>query len=176
MGFISNPSNTYSTANKCLAAIIDDNVEYSKCLGFTLTEKEKALFIMYWIPKIRFIIASKICSTKKISKLVSHNFKLIYSQTKNFHKITKFFSNCDKFWALLNSDPITDSLNKINKKKCEKSIATYDFSTLYTELSHTKLVDKLSSVTDFALKEGNKSYIRISTNGKAYSARNREES
>ena len=77
---------------------------------------------------------------------------------------------------LLNSDPITDSLNKINKKKCAKSIATYDFSTLYTELSHTKLVDKLSSVTDFALKESNKSYIRISTNGKAYSARNREES
>ena len=168
MGFISNPSNTYSTANKCLAAIIDDNVEYSKCLGFTLTEKEKALFIMYWIPKIRFIIASKICSTKKISKLVSHNFKLIYSQTKNFHKITKFFSNCDKFWALLNSDPITDSLNKINKKKRAEYIATYDFSTLYTKVPLVKLLDELSSTVDFAFYGGKKSYIQISTIQKVF--------
>ena len=44
------------------------DVEYSKCLNFTLTEKGKRLPKMYWIPKMQknvvglwFIIASKLC-------------------------------------------------------------------------------------------------------------------
>ena len=51
-----------------------------------LIEKEKTLPIMYWIPKMQkktvgfcFIIASKLCSTKGISKLMSHLSKIIYS-------------------------------------------------------------------------------------------------
>ena len=43
-------------------------------MGFEITEKEKTLPIMYWIPKMhknptgaRFIIASKKYSTKQIS-------------------------------------------------------------------------------------------------------------
>ena len=57
--------------------------EYTKCLGFKITEKEKATPIMYWIPKMhknqtgaRFIIASETCSTKQISKSASNVFKL----------------------------------------------------------------------------------------------------
>ena len=52
-------------------------------------EKEKDLPIMYWIPKKhktptgkRFIIASKLSSTKKISKAVSSVFKLIHTVSK----------------------------------------------------------------------------------------------
>ena len=36
-----------------------------------------------------------------------------------------------------------------------KSIATFDFSTLYTKLSNDKLVDELSSVIGFAFDGGN---------------------
>ena len=49
-----------------------------------------------------------------------------------------------------------------------KSIATYDFSTLYTKLAHHKLVDELSSIIDSVFEEDNKSYNRISRNGKAF--------
>lgn len=58
---------------------------------------------MYWIPKLhknparsRFIIASKICFKKQISKSVSNVFKLIYAQIENFQKNAKFLSNCNK--------------------------------------------------------------------------------
>ena len=54
-------------------------------MGFKITEKEKTLSVMYWVPKIYenptgapFIIASKTCSTKQISKSVSNVFKLAY--------------------------------------------------------------------------------------------------
>ena len=39
---------------------------------------------------------------------------------------------------------------------------------IYTKLPHDKLVDKLSSVIGFAFRGSNKSYIRISRNGKAF--------
>ena len=118
---------------------------------------------MYLIPKLhknpasfRFIIASKLCSTKKISRLVSHIFKTYFYQTENFHKNAKFLSIYNKFWVLQNSDLIIDSLNKINKKKRIKSITIYEFSILYTKLPHDKLVDKLSSIIDFAFKGSDK--------------------
>ena len=49
-----------------------------------------------------------------------------------------------------------------------KSIATYDFSTLYTKLAHEKLVDELSSIIDSVFEDDNKSYNRISRNWKAF--------
>ena len=61
------------------AVLIDENKEYTKQLGFKVTGKEKTLPIMYCIFKIdknpigaSFIIASKICFRKQISKFVSN--------------------------------------------------------------------------------------------------------
>ena len=57
---------TYCKANKSCDELIDENTEYTKRLGFQVTEKENALPIMNWIPKInqnptgvRFINAFK---------------------------------------------------------------------------------------------------------------------
>ena len=61
---------------------------------------------MFWIAKMHknptgalFIISSKICSSKQISKSVSNVFKLIYSQIEFFYKNDKFLPNYNKFWA-----------------------------------------------------------------------------
>ena len=112
-----------------------------------MTGKEKTLPIIYWIPKMhknptgaRFIIACEICSTKQFSK---------------------FLSNFKKFCVLQTSDAI-------NIKTLAKSIAVYDFSTLYTKRSHDHLKSKLSFMVDFALKRGDKTFIRLSNNGAAY--------
>ena len=55
-------------------------------------------------------------------------------------------------------------------KKRAKSIATYDFSTLYTKPSHYKIKSKLlksASIADFAVKEEDKNFIRLSNNAAA---------
>ena len=59
------------------------------------------------------------------------------------------------------------SLNELNKKRA-KSIATNDFSTPYTKLSHDKLVDEPSSIISFAFNERTKFCIRVSRNVKAF--------
>ena len=81
---------------------------------------------------------------------------------ENFHKNAKFLLNYNKFLVLQNSDPIIQSLNDINKKKRAKSIATYDFPTLYTKLLHDEIKSKLSSILDVAFQGGDKTFISIS--------------
>ncbi len=175
VGSATSDNNTYSPSHKSMDEIIFDNIQYSKKLGLKVDEKDSDLPVMYWTPKMhktpsgcRFIIASKHCSTKSLSKSVSTVFKLIFSQVEKFHKNAKFLSNYNKFWVLQNSDPIIDTLKNINRKKRAKSIATYDFSTLYTKLPHDKLIFQLSKVIDLVFKGGDKHFIRVTDTGHAF--------
>ena len=110
----------YGRVNKSYDELTHENTEYSKCLGLKVTEKGKTKRIMYWIPKIHknvtgvfFFVASKICSTKQISKSTPNVFKLIYSQIETFHKNPKLLTNYNNFSVLQNADPIIQSPNSI---------------------------------------------------------------
>ena len=110
----------------------------------------------------RFIIASKECSTKLLSKNVSKVFKLIYNQIENFHDKSTFYSNYKQFWVVQNSFPVVEKMNKINQKNAARSISTFDFSTLYTKIDHKNLIDVLNSLIDFVFRAGSKKYIDFS--------------
>ena len=80
--------------------IIQDNLEYNTRLKLSNRSKDKSLPIMYWIPKLnknpigsQYIIASKKCLMKPLSKAVSNIFKLIYSQIENSHHKSKSITN-----------------------------------------------------------------------------------
>ena len=97
IGILGSGNETYKKANRSKEEI---NREYSERLSYELTEKEKELPTMYWIPKMlknptkhRFIVASNSCSTKQLSTAVSNTFKLIHRQTENFHRYSKFDAN-----------------------------------------------------------------------------------
>lgn len=183
VGILGNGNDTYVRSDRSKIDIVDENVNYSKRLGVEVSEKDLELPIMYWTPKkhkqptgIRFIIASKHCSSKGISKSISQVFKLIYRQVENFHTRAKFLSNYNKFWVLQNCNPVLESLNRINKKQNAKSISTFDFSTLYTKIPHDKLIKELSDVIDFVFDAGIGKFIVISKNDKAYWSRNKPKS
>ena len=59
-------------------------------------------------------------------------------------------------------------MNKINGKKSAKRISCYDFSTLYTNIPHHTLLDRLNNLVDFAFKGGDKNIISFNYNGSAY--------
>ena len=124
IGILGSGNEIYEKANRSKEEIVDHNREYSERRGgYKLTEKEKELPTMYWIPEMhknptkhRFIVASNSCSTKQLSTAVSNTFKLIHRQTENFHRYSKFDANYNKFWAIQNTDSVPASLNKINGK------------------------------------------------------------
>ena len=94
IGVFGHGNNTYCKANNCCVEIIDESTEYTKRLGFKITDKEKTLPIMYWIPKIHknrtsagFIIASTICSTKKNLNLILMSSSLYTPKLKILMKM-----------------------------------------------------------------------------------------
>ena len=107
IGILDAGNETYEKVNKNQEEIIEDNLEYNARLKLSNGSKDKSLPIMYRISKwykypisSPFIIGSKNCSTKPLSKAISSVVKLIYSHTENFHRKSKFLPNYNKFWVL----------------------------------------------------------------------------
>ena len=86
--------------------------------------------------KSRFIIAAPICSVKPLSKAVTSIFKMFHKQIEAYNKKCQFFTGVNTFWVTLNNQPIIKTINKINQNRRAKCISTFDFSTLYTKISH----------------------------------------
>ena len=168
VGVLDLPSNTYKICNKNIDKVIADNIQICDKFGLKVEEGYDTLPIIYWMPKMhknpsgaRFIVASSKCSTKPLSKNISYIFKLIFDQVQNFHLKTKFYANINCFWVVKNSFPVIEKLDKINKRKGAKCVSTYDFSTLYTKIKHSSLIDKLNEIVDFAFLGGNRESICI---------------
>ena len=169
LGFPNDSTTTYTLNKSNVNEIISSNIDFCEHLGYKTREENKTLPIIYWIPKIhknpvgqRFIIASKHCITKPLSKDVSKVFKLLFRQTRNFHDKSFFYSNYNKFWVVENSTPILDKIHRSNSKTNAKSISTFDFTTLYTKIPHLSLLEVLYKIIDFAFAAGNKKYINVS--------------
>lgn len=86
IGVIGHENKTYCKANESCDELKHENTEYTKCLGFKVTEKQKnhnlctGFLKCIWIQQTYFSIASKICSTKQTSSIsVSNRFKVMYS-------------------------------------------------------------------------------------------------
>ena len=72
-------SNTYSKSLRTLVEINEEAIKFSNLFDIKIEEESEQLPSMYWIPKMnekpvgaRFIIASKKCTTKPLSKIISN--------------------------------------------------------------------------------------------------------
>ena len=107
VGVFGDESDTYTLSHKGKYNIINNNLQFSEKLGFRTIEANKALPIMYWMPKMhytpsraRFIVASAQCSTKPISNVTSKLYKKIFQQIESFHRKSYFYKNYNRFWVV----------------------------------------------------------------------------
>ena len=88
-GVLGNNSKTYEKVINNKTSIINNTVkEINNQFSIKISDDMKALPTPYWLPKMhktptgtRFIIASKQCTVKDLSKKVTSAFKLIYKAT-----------------------------------------------------------------------------------------------
>ena len=174
LGLQGSQSNTYehlqnSNQNEIIA---DHQKHLQEQFGITVPEEMRTLPDIYWLPKLhktpikaRYIIASQQCTVKKLSKEVTSIFKLAYNQIDRYNQKANVFSGIKTFWVIQNSQPVLQALNQINSKKNAKTISSFDFSTLYTSIPHTKLLEELSGLIKFIFKGGTRSTISINKYG-----------
>ena len=166
VGINSAPCQTYRVVEDTKENIISNNKKFCNKFDLQVVQDFQSLPIMYWMPKLhknpigsRFIIASKKCSTKPLSTVISRVFKMIFAHVESFHKKSHFYSSFKKFWVVQNSFPVLKKLDQINMKKNAKSLYTFDFSTLYTTIPHKLLIKVLSDIIKLVFKSN--SFERI---------------
>ena len=177
LGLGGNTTKTYEHLSN--ANVNDIITHHRKCLfdEFRLnTSKEmQTLPDIYWLPKLhktptkaRFIIASQKCTVKRLSKDITSIFKLAHEQIYRYNQKASTFSGIKTFWVIKNSRPVLNALNRISNKKNAKTISSFDFSTLYTNIPHSKLFHELSAIIKFIFKGGSKMCISVDKQGIAH--------
>ena len=79
----------------------------------------KTLPDIYWIPKLhknpakfRFIIASKRCTTKTLSKNLSSIFTLFQKHIETYYAKAHFYSGIKSYWIINNRNPVLRAVDK----------------------------------------------------------------
>ena len=151
LGLNNNSStDTYNNAGGLSANdIIDGNIRDLK-IKFGIDNipiENHRLPNMYWIPKMhknpiraRFIIASPKSSMKPLARTITSIFCLLFRQIQIYNDKCRFFAGVKTFWVVQNNKPVIDAMNRLNKQRKATSFPNFDFSSLYTRLSHNKLL------------------------------------
>ena len=134
--------------------------------GISTKDQELNLPSLYWIPKSHkchfkklYIAGSTKCSTKPLSKLLTCILSSVKTGLQSYCD-TSYSRGCvNQMWILKNSKDLLEYIQSRSLSSCN-SIKTFDFSTLYTTIPHSKLKDKLRELVQlcFIKRNGQRRY------------------
>ena len=130
---------------------------------------------MYWVPKMHkkpskqwFIAASACCSTKQLPAAIIKCLKVIDRYHEYAAKRSYTCCGMNSYWIIGNSSKVHKMIAESNARKNVENIATYDFSTLYTNIPHDKLKERMSSVINDAYEGDGHKYISVYSSGASF--------
>ena len=129
-----------------------------------LQQKEKNLPQICWIPKLhktqykaRFIAGSSSCSTTRLSKLNTECLKLVCTHCTAYCKTIRVRTGVNCMWIINN---LLDVIGALEEKQLSLNhVSTWDFSTLFTSLSHAQLKKQLHDLLERIFNTKEKSFI-----------------
>jgi len=162
----SNP--TYEIVSKDINSVISEHVAYMKLQNIPATIPPSLPFL-YWIPKFhkkphskqRFIAASRVCSTKPLSKILTYCLKLVEDHHRTRSRFYEISHGINPMWIIHNSSSVFKRFSFFNQKKECRNVRTYDFSTLYTSIPHQQLKTRISTLVKQAFDDGKHNFISL---------------
>lgn len=164
---------TYKKFRTSIKTIINNQKKVLKNkFDLDVSTENECLPHIYWLPKMhktpckfRFIIAAPKCSIKPLNKVVTAILKLFFCQIQRYHQKSYFYSGVKTFWVVQNNEQILGNIRKLNKSCRAKRVSTFDFSTLYTNIPHKKLIDVLNELIEFCFKGREDKHIAVTKYG-----------
>ena len=161
-----NNTNTFELSNQSRNSIINEHKGFMESLGLKANLK---IPYMYWTAKMhktpvstRFITSGIGSTLEPLSKLVCTALVTLVKIKKNnaafYHNKTGF----NKYFIVDNRYPLTKFMDKDNGTDNIKTIKTYDFEALYTNIPQQKLKDAMHLFVKSIFKMKNKEFISIS--------------
>ena len=145
-------NNTYAPVTFTKREIINNQTSVLETFGIEIPNEDHDLPSMYWLPKLhkspykqRYIAGSSKCSTKQMSILLTKILTVIKDGLETYSDTAFSRNGINQMWILKNSKTLLDNFKSRSLRKVS-SISTYDFSTLYTTIPHSKLKSRLESL------------------------------
>jgi len=163
------PSNGYSPGPN-ISKIFDDIDQFNKRLNINITlDKKVELPHIVLYPKFhkailsqRFLISYSDCYIKPLCKKVGLALSCVYSTIVNYSNMLEIVTGINHNFMIQNNEKILSCIDNINENGFARNIQTYDFSTLYTKLSHRDIKAALSTVVKLAFSRNkSKSFISV---------------
>jgi hypothetical protein len=130
--------------------ILDNHRSILCSFGISTKDEELDLPSLYWIPKLherpfkqRYIAGSAKFSTKPLSKLLTCILSAFKTGLQSYTSYPR--GGVNHMWILKNSKDLLEYIQYWSLSSCN-IINTFDFSTLYTTIPHSKLKDTWSVV------------------------------
>ena len=142
-----NPTYTPTTLTK--EEILDNHRSVLCSFGISTKDEELDLPSLYWIPKLhkcsfkqRYIAGYAKCSTKPLSKLLTCILSAVKTDLQIYFDTGYSRGVVNQMWILKNSKDLLEYIQYRSLSSCN-SINTFDCTTHYTIIPHSKLKDKL---------------------------------
>ena len=165
----SGKASTYIHCRDSVDQIVQKHLAYMHSTKIKVAEDMKRLPGFYWMPKLhknpyghRFIAASASCTTKPLSKLLTHCLQLILKHYKEYCKGIERRTGVNCFWVINNSIEVTNTLDKLRHAR---ALDSFDFSTLYTNIPHSQLKTRMEELIRNAFNTRDASHMAL---GKDY--------
>ena len=160
-------NSVYKPVNNTLDNIIDKHKSMLEDnFNIRLSEKDLRVPLLYWNSKqhktpykARFIAGATHCTTKPLSVELSLVMKCIKKHFKAYCEQIHQRTGISPYWSVDNS---LDCIKKLQNMKA-KSVYTFDFSTLYTNLPLKSIEEALQQLVIKMFKNSSKHYILVNT-------------
>ena len=156
---LANPTYTPTTLTK--VEILENHRSVLCSFGISTKDEELDLPSLYWIPKLhkchfkqRYIAWSAKCSTKPLSKLLTCILSAVKTGLQSYCDTSYSRGGVNQMWILKNSKDLLEYIQSRSLSSCN-SIKTFDLSTLYTPIPHSKLKDKLRKLVQLCFIKKN---------------------
>ena len=102
--------------------------------------------------KLRFIIASCKSPNKTLARVAMLGLDACEKQIERFCESIRNFTGINRFFIINNFQKIANDIEILNSRPSEKQISTFDFTSLYTKLTHERLKNNMEWYVDTAFK------------------------
>ena len=168
-------TSTYEEENDDSASLVSRHLEYMMNNEIVVHSEQERLPSFYWLPKLhktpygtRFIAASNKCTTKQLSSILTSCFKTIIKHFKEYCEGIYRFTGVNCFWIIENSLEVLDKLQSINTTSRARSFESFDFATLYTNIPHNALKEKVKLLVNEAYRVRGAMYLIVDRCGTAH--------
>ena len=164
-------NSTYLPSIDSYDKVLESHSDFVNSVGLKLSGEDQNLPYLCWTSKLhktpfkhRFIAGLSKCTTKELSCLLTKILTTIKDGLSRYCNTKMSRNGVNNMWILKNSTSLLSSPEKLDVRY-SKLGQTFDFSTLYTSISHDLLKSCISTLirNSFKKKDGNIkcTYIKV---------------